>query len=116
MTLELNWPPSVLWPNGRAHWAVKNRAKRVARDTAYWVTRAAPVVAVPDRGAIPVRLTFCPPTKRRYDLDNALAACKAALDGVAEALVVDDVRFAPVLVRGDVCKGGKVVVEIGVTP
>jgi len=52
--------------------------------------------------------------RRRRDLDNLLAASKSALDAVAAALAMDDREFEPVtLRRGDVCKAGMLVVEVG---
>jgi crossover junction endodeoxyribonuclease RusA len=65
---------------------------------------------------IPVKLTFCPPTRRKYDVDNALAACKSMLDGVADGIAADDSKFQLTLERGEVVKDGKVVVEISVQP
>lgn len=59
---------------------------------------------------IPVTITFHPPTKRRYDLDNRIASFKAGQDGIAQALAVDDSRFEPTYKRGEPVKGGKVVV------
>ena len=44
-------------------------------------------------GDVHVQLDFYPPSKRRYDLDNAIAAMKSSLDGIADALSVDDSRF-----------------------
>lgn len=38
-------------------------------------------------------LTFYPPTRRSYDLDNLLARCKAGLDGLADVVGVDDSRW-----------------------
>jgi hypothetical protein len=44
-----------------------------------------------------------------------LAAMKSALDGVAEALGVDDSRFRPILIDvGEVEKPGRVIVGVGV--
>jgi crossover junction endodeoxyribonuclease RusA len=40
-----------------------------------------------------LRLTFYPPSRRQYDLDNCVAAMKSGLDGVADALQVNDHRF-----------------------
>jgi len=64
-------------------------------------------------GDCDVVLTFSPPDKRRYDDDNLIARCKAYLDGIADALGVDDSRFRlgkPV--RAESIKGGNVRVEI----
>lgn len=69
---------------------------------------------VPPPGALALSLTFCPPDKRRRDLDNLLAAMKPDFDGVSQALGVDDQLFEPLtLRRGEPVKGGRVVLEVG---
>jgi crossover junction endodeoxyribonuclease RusA len=44
-------------------------------------------------GRLWVNLTFVPPDKRRRDADNMLAAMKSGLDGLADALGVDDSQW-----------------------
>ena len=48
-----------------------------------------------DDGPIPVRITFYPPDARRRDDDNMIGSFRAARDGIADALGVDDRRFRP---------------------
>lgn len=47
---------------------------------------------------MPLRLTFFAPNKIRRDLDNLLAAMKPSLDGMAQALGVDDSLFRPITI------------------
>jgi crossover junction endodeoxyribonuclease RusA len=52
---------------------------------------------------------------RHRDLDNCLAAAKPQIDGIADALGVNDRRFRPILVdyiRGDA--PGAMIVAVGV--
>lgn len=56
-------------------------------------------------------LTFYAPTRRAFDLDNALARCKAGLDGLADVLGVDDSRWSLTIRKGDTV-GGFVRVEV----
>ena len=56
-------------------------------------------------------LTFYAPTRRAYDLDNALARMKAGLDGLADVLGVDDSKWSLSIARGDTT-GGSVTVVI----
>ena len=112
MTVTLPWPDKALSANARLHWAPKSRATKRARQDAAWLTRAAGSVTLPD-GPIAVRVTFHPPTKRRHDRDNLIGRMKAAQDGIADALGVDDARFEPTYAMGEVRRGGAVVVEIG---
>jgi crossover junction endodeoxyribonuclease RusA len=118
LRIELPWPISPLWPNRRVHWSKKAAATRKAKSDAFVLTNSA-IWAGWQKAAVRriekpvVTLSFRPPTKCRYDLDNALAACKGALDGIAESLATDDSHFSLVLKRGEPVKGGKVIVEIG---
>lgn len=58
-------------------------------------------------------IVFHPPTRRRFDLDGLLGRCKPMLDGLAQALGVDDYRFALTLRRAEPIKGGRVTITIG---
>jgi crossover junction endodeoxyribonuclease RusA len=58
-------------------------------------------------------ITFEMPDKRKRDADNCLAAAKGALDGLADALFVNDQLFQPILIyRMEGKKPGKLLVEI----
>ena len=114
VTLEWPWPEKRLWPNRRAHWrelhAARQQSRLVARAGAMHVLRPGETI----ENYIPLTLEFCPPANRRFDRDNALAALKGHLDGLAEALRVDDTLFEPItLRRGPVIRGGCVRVQIG---
>ncbi len=113
ITLTLPWPPQELWPNRSAgrHWSVKAGAAAEAKALALAEARNAK--ALPHwQDTFRMTWTFHPPSKRRYDLDGALSACKAYQDGLAQGWGVDDSRFKPVLERGVVVRGGRVVVEV----
>lgn len=105
--IVLMWPPIELSPNSRYHWAVKSRRAKAYREAAGWATRAAKV-KVEGKGAIDLHISFYPPSKRRYDLDNLLASIKNGIDGIADALGVDDNRFRLRIERCAVIKGGEV--------
>lgn len=58
-------------------------------------------------------MDFYPPDKRRRDDDGLLSSMKAARDGIADALGIDDHRFVShPYVKEEVRKGGAVVVRI----
>ena len=60
-----------------------------------------------------VHLTFVPPDRRLRDADNCIAAAKAGLDGLADALGVNDRRFvlsSELLTNGEI--GGVVRVQV----
>ena len=82
-------------------------------EVAGLLTRSRLVAGKPTFGErIRVRLTFKPPNNNKHDIDGCLSANKHALDGVADALQVDDSRFELELHKGEKIKGGMVVVEI----
>lgn len=62
---------------------------------------------------VSLSLIFHAPTNRAYDLDNALARMKASLDGVADAIGVDDSKWEIKIAKGPKSeKGGHVDVSI----
>ena len=108
----LPWPSPELSPNSRVHWSKKAKAAKYARLYAYVRTKEAKVVAN-TTGKITLAIEFVKPSRRRMDLDNMLASLKPALDGIAQALGVDDSRFRYELeVADEPVKGGVVRVTI----
>ena len=110
--LFLPWPDRRLSPNARLHWGALARVKKKARKDAYYAALAAKVGKV-IADEIRVTLTFYPPAAYRYDDDGLSSRMKAALDGVAEAIGVDDNKFrlGPID-RGPTREGGEVKVTL----
>lgn len=100
MKISLPFPDARLSPNARVHWRVLARVKKTARMAAHVLTLELGGIDelrkhfAGDFG-IPIRLLFFPPTNHKRDLDNALSSMKAYLDGIADALKVNDNRFVP---------------------
>ena len=119
ITFELPWPNRACWANSRSHWAVKAQAVKADRETALYLTREALLfqtwVEPPPEDTITVRMVFSHPKRTpRYDLQNAEAAMKAAVDGIAYGLGVDDERFMVMGERGRKSDGaGSVAVQVG---
>lgn len=107
--IVLDYPPRTLSPNGRAHWRARAAAAKKHREWARLATLAARP-AVPAEGPIGLLLTFYPGSNRNRDRDNALASAKPALDGIADALGVNDSRFEPRVQWGEPVKSPRVVV------
>ena len=105
--VDLPWPDKRLSPNARVHWARKALVVKKARVDAAWAAREAGLQGIPAT-AIKATIIFSPKTARAYDLDNALASLKPAIDGIAAVVGVDDSRWNFELCRGLPCKGGKV--------
>lgn len=94
-TVTLPWPPKELSPNARMHYMALHRAKKAYRTACWMLARKAGMSAVTLMGAdqADVHLAFYPPDRRLRDADNMLASMKAGLDGLADALKVDDRAF-----------------------
>lgn len=91
------WPSRVLSPNARAHWSAVAKAKRTARLLSFTLAREAGLhlIGWPADGELVVWITGYAADRRRRDADNLLASLKGHLDGLADALKVDDSRFVP---------------------
>jgi crossover junction endodeoxyribonuclease RusA len=97
--LILPYPPSELNPNKRLYWAAKTKIKNAEKEIGC-------ALALSYRGQVTadvaLSLVFHASTKRSYDLDNALASCKAMIDGLAMGLGINDKQFRPITIdRGE---------------
>ena len=97
----LGWPPTDLSPNARKHWAVVARAKKQYRKDCYSVSKEQLKKYKKETENIPERLvlemTFIPPDRSSYDRDNLVARMKSGIDGLADALKINDKRFNTVI-------------------
>jgi hypothetical protein len=96
-------PPACLSMNGRAHWAVKNKATKAARSRAWFET-----VNAGGEGhswpAATIKYEFVFTENRARDDDNFITRMKPIRDGIADAgLVVNDSVFTtlPAVLRVD---------------
>lgn len=110
MKITLPWPPAGLSPNARLHWAKLAKLKKVYRTACAYQAMAQGVRQIKAK-KLHINLIFIPPTRRAYDLDNALARMKSGLDGLADALGVDDSLWSLTIQKGEGI-GGMVKVEI----
>lgn len=114
--IVLPWPDlAALSPNSRTHWRALASAKKRYRQACYLsaLAQRANKLRLPKRDDIAVLIEFCPPDRRKRDRDNCLSAIKAGLDGLCDALGIDDSRFEPVTVSmGHVTAGGEVRVTL----
>lgn len=112
MSLEvtLPWPPSSLSPNARMHWAQLAKAKKAYREACAWQAKAQGAKPM-EADKLHLTLTFVPPSRRAYDLDNALARMKSGLDGLADVLGVDDKHWSLTIQKGEGI-GGMVKVRV----
>lgn len=113
--VTLPWPDKVMSPNARVHWAKKAKAVKLSRDFAKITVRSiAGAYAGAYSGWKSARLTFAfhPPDKRRRDADSMLSMMKASIDGIADALAMDDNTFSFAFSVKEPVKGGAVIVTI----
>lgn len=120
MKVTLPWPDARLSPNARLHWRRKSEAVKRARwDASYAVLEAANGSLgeirreLVDLTRIPIAFRFHAPDNRHRDDDNMVASIKAARDGIADALGVNDRRFVASYEFADPEKPGRVEVRIG---
>lgn len=118
LCFELPWPAPALHPNSRSHRMAYAKSAAKARLDAAMVCRSAMVVMPfePPKGCrFRIDLDFYPTTTRNRDKDNCQHAMKASLDGIADALKVNDVRFDPVTNLHPAKKGRQESVMVTVT-
>ena len=105
------WPDPRLSPNKRIDRRALIGVKQAAKNEAFYITKQSGVIVLDTDWQL--KLTFCPPDRRKRDLDNLYASFKAYQDGMMELLGVDDSRIERVILqRGSVVEYGKVIVEI----
>jgi crossover junction endodeoxyribonuclease RusA len=108
--IELPFPPASLSGHNSGHWHAKSATVAKHRRWAMLATLAAKP-AVPAEGDIRISLAFYPPD-RRGDRTNFANRAKPLIDGIADALKVNDRRFLPTYHYAEPCNPAKVVVCI----
>lgn len=89
--IRLPWPPKALWQNTRCHWSKRAAATAQARSDGHVLAIHAGLKAVAGEGyQHRLSFDFYPPDRRKRDVSNCIAACKAYIDGIADCLGLDD--------------------------
>lgn len=89
--VSLPWPPTALSPNFKAHWSKRYGATKRYRQACWAITMAHSRVHL--FGQLHMDLTFVRPNKRLFDLDNLVARMKSGIDGMADALSINDAQI-----------------------
>lgn len=111
-SVNLPWPDARLSPNARLHWSQAARVKKAAKRAAFYLTVEAGLKNI-GAESLDARITFFPPDHRARDLDNTLASLKAAIDGVSQAVGIDDSKWVIALRPfGPVEKNGRVEIKL----
>lgn len=109
--VRLPWPPQALSPNARLHWAVIAKVKKSYREVCRLETLAQLGRQRLVDGPVQVHIEFYRPTRRSMDWDNLIARMKAGLDGLSDALKINDRQFRLSMKVADQT-GGFVLVKI----
>jgi crossover junction endodeoxyribonuclease RusA len=101
LVVELPFPPAGLNPNQKngKHWSSTHAAKKQYLADCFILTKQAMGNWKAPEGSFALNITFVQPDKRRRDRDNLLAAMKSGLDGISQALGIDDSNFEALTIR-----------------
>ena len=116
--IVLDFPPKDLFPNCASgkHWGSLYKLKSDYRESSTWLAKSQLGDWKHNGNPIVLTLAFHMPDKRWRDADNCLAAAKAGIDGLADALMVNDRIFNPIIVQrilGE--KPGKLIITLEAT-
>lgn len=92
-SIVLPFPPSTLSGHHNVHWRKLQPVKKAHRELAWAETKKARIVA-PKIGDMAVHFHFIPPDNRG-DRTNYPNRLKPYIDGIADALGINDRRFLP---------------------
>lgn len=113
MRFTLPFPPAKLSPNARIHWGARARLVEKTRWQAKMLAMSQGARKMDaERLGLDARIIITPPDKHARDFDNMVSSCKALIDGVADAVGVDDSRWDMRFERAEPAKPGSVVIEL----
>ena len=95
ITISLAFPHAALWQNKSAHRFALARQIKASRKEAWGAARSAGVASIKGHMRYRVLIEGYRPTGpgRPHDVCNLPATLKGHIDGLADALCVDDARF-----------------------
>jgi crossover junction endodeoxyribonuclease RusA len=111
--MKIPYPPKELMPNRKngSHWATTKKIKTQAKNEAYIIAlQHKPKIPLDKESKYKLSLIYYQSDNRHRDLDNLLAASKPQIDGIAQALGIDDRQFAPISI--DRAKADEFYVEV----
>jgi crossover junction endodeoxyribonuclease RusA len=116
MIVDLPYPDKLLWPNGpRSNYHAVNRQK--VKHRGWGMAGAWEVFGTVKPESHPVRIPVKiivsgKKTGPLPDKDNCSAAAKAYLDGIADALGINDRHFEAPVVEFDTARKGRFYIEV----
>jgi crossover junction endodeoxyribonuclease RusA len=113
-TLAVPWPMRELSPNARKDWHSKAKMIAIQRQAGLFEAIMAKM-RIPKDELLQMTVNFYPPSYRRYDIDNLLAAMKPTIDGIFEATDANDHQIKRITLNmGEKYKDGQVIITIEV--
>jgi Holliday junction resolvase RusA-like endonuclease len=114
MKLALSWPPRELLKNANAHRMARYRAGKKYRAEAAKTAWAEGWHLLTITPPVRMTITFRPPDLRKRDLHNMPVAVAHAIDGIQDALGIDDYHFRVSWPEefGEPIRHGQVIVEL----
>ena len=110
MLIELPFPSASLSGHNTGNHYTKAPVVAKHRQWAFLATTEAKPI-IPETGDVRLHIHFVPPD-RRGDRTNFWNRCKPYIDGIADALEINDARFLPSMSFGEPKKPGFVRIEI----
>lgn len=123
LSIEIDWPEKLLWSNGqRGGYRAYNTAVGSARQGTQWLARVAvqragvkPTLELLGGEPVPVLLVVSPKRHwQRPDRQNCASVIKPHIDGICDAIGIDDRYFDAARVQFDDSGGRWMRIEIGV--
>ena len=107
--LTFSWYPKELSPNNNSHFHIKAKHKAIYKESCFWLTKEA---NIPSGDYKELYIIFYKPNRRHMDLDNMLASIKSGLDGMCQALEIDDRCFKKITVEIAEEIGGMIKIKV----
>lgn len=109
MKITFPWFLKELKPNWSGHYMQKAKSKAIYRAECERITRLEGVGGYQGNS---MRITFYKPSHRHMDLDNMLASIKSGIDGMCDALEINDKQFTEITIIKADRIGGYIEVEL----
>lgn len=112
MKIQYPWFPRELNPNWSGHYMQKAKYKSMYREICKLQTMDAMISQKNEGDYTEMIFTFYKPNKRHSDLDNMLSSSKALVDGLCDALGMNDKMFTKITIIKAEEIGGYINVEL----
>lgn len=112
MKITFPWFPKEVKPNTACHYMQKAKAKAIYREVCKQQTLESLEYQQNNKNYTHAHFTFYKPNNRHMDLDNCLSSCKSLVDGMADALEINDKCFNKITIEFAEKIGGYITVEI----